>query len=127
MRIFALQVLRVIPKYVWKRWTKPCPHTNQCVVTVTVAVSHPIVIVLMKNTLCITFTMYKEIFCPSHKPIKVFPFCVRSFGSSHCRDWKRCKSDGSQLYDIAIAIGLSQMALEIVVVKMDDNLDVVAK
>ena len=76
----ALQVLRVIPKHVWKLWIKPCPHTKQFVVTVTVAVSHPIVIVLMKkNTLCITFTMYKRIFCPSRKPVKVFSFLCEEF------------------------------------------------
>lgn len=55
------------------------------------------------------YSVHRKWFVLRANQSRVFPFCVRSFGSSHSkRISTRCGSDESQSWDIAIAVGPSQ-------------------
>ena len=65
----------------------------------------------------------KECFPMHAKQSSIFPFIRVLLGFLILVDRKRCKSDGSQSYEMAITVRPSQQHLEFAFVKVDDNLD----
>jgi hypothetical protein len=70
-------------------------------------------IVFTKNTIRNTFALYKRVFSHACKAIKFVPFMWVLLEFLILVDRKRCKSDGSQSYDIAITVWPSQQHSEL--------------